>query len=356
MKKIVLFIIISFIGFWAFPDGFLFLEVDGIKVEIDDIVFGKNYANHQTTASISLNRTINLTGDPNDVFSGGITLMLERDYDNLEFEHININMSGGVSIKGHAYDSDTSSHIYTTAAGIASVNLGTDIWTAQSNYDYLHKDYIYYEGDNGNQNETTFMSSEVTYDPVAGIDISLLVDTYKVAYYWDGTDAARHGFVQTWHWENSAYFPTGTPVIGLTYMPFYVSVNRNVTSETYVVTSATSFSGGALDGLPNEIDEKRSMIMTLVFDNDTGDFFIGRTANWDNLTDYTLDLPQFIKSGTLSGGTYTLNFSSYDQENGGWTDNQTISGFTRPASVGGSGQATVNSGGSSYTLHYERVD
>lgn len=359
MKKTLLaflcFMISAVIFAQSSNDGFMFLEVDGIRVHITEIRFGKNYSSSETTASISLNRSVDLTGNPDDVFEGNISLMLENGYDNLEFDFININMSGGVEIMGHAYDQYAGTHIYTTASGIGSVDTGSSLWTAPNDYDYLTKDYIYHEGDGGRQNETTFMTSEVTFDPSAGIDIGLLVDTYKVAYYWDGNNDSRHGFVQTWPFENPTYFPEGTPVIGLTYMPFYVSINRNLQAETYVVAS----NSWALDGLSTGIfDEKNSMVVTLVFDEDTGDFFIGRTANWDSLDDYQLNLPQFVRSGTLSGSSYTFSLSSYDNQNGGWTNNQTITGFERLLNVGDTGSsATVSSSGSSdYTLHYYRVD
>lgn len=349
MRKLLILIFSFAVGLSIYADGFMFLEVDGIKVTITDIIFGKNYANSETTASISLNRTVDLTGNPNDVFEGGISLMLERGYDNLNYDHINIDMSGGVAIKGYAYDEDNTRFIYTKTSGIGI--LAGSTWSEPSDYDYLQKDYLYYAGDNGNQNETTFINSEVSYDPVAGIDIKLLVDTYKVAYYWDGTHAARHGFVETWNLENSSYFPSGTAVIGLTYLPFYVAVNRNVISETYVVASSST----PLAGLPTVVDEKNSMFVTLVFDADAGDFYIGRTANWDSLDDYNLDLPQFIRTGTLSGGSYNFSLSSYKQESGGWTNNQTISGFTRATNVGDPvDTASVNSG--EYTLYYYRVD
>ena len=51
-----------------------------------------NYSNSTTTASICLGRSVNLTADPNDVFTGGVSLHYEFGYDHLEFDHININL------------------------------------------------------------------------------------------------------------------------------------------------------------------------------------------------------------------------------------------------------------------------
>ena len=127
----------------------------------------------------------------------------------------------------------------------------------------------------------------------------------------------------------------------------YLGVNKTLESETYVVASKSSY----LSGLPEVIDEKNTMFVTIVFDADTGDFYTGRTAIWDGLNDYTLALPQFIKSAiTVSSNTYNFNLQSY---NNGWTNDQAINGFQR-VSVGQTGTATIDTS-SDYTLHYYRV-
>jgi len=355
MKKILLLLAFFLTIFrLSAQEGFIYLEVDGIEVTIEDIIFGIDYANSITTGSISLNQTVDLTGNPNDVFTGGITLYLERGYDDaLQFDHININMGSGIAIKAHGY-LGSNTHVYTSSLGVKTTVLASATWVAPSDYGYLPKNYIY-RANEEKQNETTFMGEIVTYNPASGLDIRLLVDTYNVAYYWDGNDATRHGFVDSWHQEDSSLFPTGTKVISVSYIPFYVSVNKNLVSETYVVASGNN--PAALDNLPDIVDEKLSMYLTLVFDANTGSFYTGRTANWDGLNDYTLNLPQFVQDGTLSGGTYTLELASFDESSGGWVNGQTITNFTRLSSPGLSGtQATVDPGaGSNYELHYYRV-
>ena len=203
--------------------GFQMLEVDGLKVTIDEIRFGQDYSNSTTIGSIQVNKTINLTGSLGDVFSESTALRLEFGVSELTYDHINIQLSGGLGIKGHTYLADTNTHVYTSTAGIKKITGAGSVWPGPSDYDYLSKDYIYYAGDNGETLETTHLKAMITQDFSAPLDISLLIDTYQVAYYWDGQDSSRHGFVDTWHQENTSYFPAGTEVIGITYLPLYLS-------------------------------------------------------------------------------------------------------------------------------------
>jgi len=188
------------------------------------------------------------------------------------------------------------------------------------------------------------------------IDLSLLVDTYMVAYYWDGTEADRHGFVSTVPMESPGTFPTGTPVINITYLPFYVTVNQNVVSETYVITDETNFLAGKLGTAGTEltdIDEKTVMFMTLTFDEDDGSFYIGRTANWDGLNmGGSFYLSQFVKTAAYDAGLdeYTLNFSEWDEQSG-WSSAEQVLGFSRSASVWDMGTATLKmASGSTQTM------
>ena len=346
MKRLVVLALMLVVGVTSVlsqDPGYQLLDVDGIRIQIEEIRFDRDYANSTTSGSIEVGQEVELTGDLNDVFSGGVSLRLEFGEANLSYDHIKIWITSEVDIKGHTYLPVAGTHIYTTASGISSYTGGA--WAAPADYDYLPKDYLYYEGEEASENETTFLSEVVAYDPTAGLDISLLVDTYQVAYYWDGEESSRHGFVKSWNQENGTYFPTGTPVIGISYLPLYVSVNQSLTAETYIVAQ------DAAELSPSTFfDQKNSMTMTLVFDAGTDDFFIGRTANWDYL-DMSLRLPQFV-TGATGTSTYDLTLQSYQD---GWTNDSTITGFTR-LSVGATGSATfTDSGGTDTTMHYKRV-
>ncbi len=351
MKKIL--ITIVFLMLLAFPvfsqSGFQMLEVDGIKVTIDEIRFMQGYADSKTMGSISVNKTVNLTGSLADVFNEATTLYLEFGVSELTFDTINIQLSGGVGIKGHTYLADSNTQVYTTSAGIKKILNSGSTWTAPSDYGYLQNDYIYYPGDGGERQETTFLRQETTFASDAALDMALLVDTYQVAYYWDGQDSTRHGFVDSWHQENTSYFPTGTPVIGITYLPLYLSVNQTLESETYVVAESASY----LDPAAGDFyDVKYTMNMTLIF-SDGGAFFIGRTANWDGLY-ATFRLPQFVMSAVSSGTDYDLTLSNYE-DGMGWTDNSTVSGFTRQSVDGIDTFQFVDKYNVTHSLYAKRV-
>ena len=283
-------------------------------------------------------------------FSESTAVRLEFGVDELSFDTINIQLTGGVGIKGHTYLADQGKHVYTSTVGIKEVSAGAT-WAAPSDYGYLANEYIYYAGDYGESIETTFLQAQTTFASDSPLDISLLVDTYQVAYYWDGQDTTRYSFVDTWHKEDSIYFPAGTPVIGITYLPLYVSVNQNLVSETYVVGANES------DMTPvtgNFYDEQTTMNMTLIFD-DSNNFFIGRTANWDLPSTAGFRLPQFVRTAVVTGTDYSLTLNSYDDRSGGWINTSTVAGFSRLA-VGGVGTLEfTDSTGYTQPLYYKRV-
>ncbi len=327
--------------------GFQMLEVDGIRVHIDEIRFAQGYGDSATIGSISVDQDVDLTGDLSDVFSDSATIRLEFGVSELMFDTINIWLSGGVGIKGHTFFSGDNVHIYTSASGIKSLSGAT--WSEPSDYGYLSISYLYYPGDDGEQSETTFLQEMTTFTGETPLDISLLVDTFQVAYYWDGQDSTRNGFVDSWHQENSSYFPAGTPVIGISYLPLYLAVNQDLTSETYIVAEDVSYLTAESADFYNE---KNTMTMTLVFD-DGGSFFIGRTANWDGL--YTsFKLPQFVTGAAVSGSSYRLDLQNYE-DGSGWIEDSTISGFSR-LDVDAIGTFTfIDSTGTDYSLYSKRV-
>ena len=342
---------------------FEFLEVDGLTVHIDEIIFRQGYGDgSETVADIQLDQSINLTDDLSDVFSEGFDLRLNFGFSELEFDTIMIWMSGGVGIKGHAYLESSGRHVYTSNSGIQLTGVTGSTWSPPADYGYYQTDYMYYPDETGEgQNETTHLSEMRAYAIDLPIDLSLLVDTYMVAYYWDGTDADRHGFVSTVPMESPGTFPTGTPVINITYLPFYVTVNQNVVSETYVITDETNFLAGKLGTAGTEltdIDEKTVMFMTLTFDEDDGSFYIGRTANWDGLNmGGSFYLSQFVKTASYDAGLdeYTLNFSEWDEQSG-WNSAEQVLGFSRSSAVWDMGTATLEmANGSTQTMHFKRV-
>ncbi|MBI9109419.1 MAG: hypothetical protein JEZ04_21925 [Spirochaetales bacterium] len=351
MKKILFIIAILIIT--ALPmfaqAGFQMLEVDGLQVTIDEIRFTQGYSDSTTVGSIAVNKTINLTGSLSDVFTAETSLNLEFGVSELEFDTINIQMSGGVGIKGHTYLADVTTHVYTSTSGIKKITGAGATWSAPSDYGYLAKTYIYHPGDDGETLETTFLQAMTSYEAGTPLDMSLLVDTYQVAYYWDGQDSSRHGFVDSWNQENPSYFPTGTEVIGISYLPLYMSVNQDLQSETYVVAVSSSDLTPVVGDFYNE---KRTMNMTLVF-NDSGTFFIGRTANWDGL-EVSLSLPQFVRSALITGTSYSLNLNSYE-DGSGWGSTSTLSDFTRQSVGGTDSFILTKSDGSTQTLYGVRV-
>ena len=311
MKKltIILLIVTLFIFSESLFGIYKMLEVDGIKVNIQGIQFSQGYDNPTRIARFDLNQTVDLTGDLSDVVSADVTIQFEEGVETLEFNTMTIEMINGVDIKAHGYDSDSGEHIYTSSTGIQTINLGTSTWTEQSDYDYLHLDYFYYpesDSEEGRASETTFLNEMRTIADSETLEVSLLVDTYQVAYYWDGTHADRHNFVETVPLSSPSTFPTGTPVLSITYLPFYVVVNQDVVSETYTVSDNAS----KLPDANGDFDVKEVMYVTLTFDNTSGDFYIGRTANWDGLS-ISFSLNQFVNSATYNS-TYRTRRASRD--------------------------------------------
>jgi hypothetical protein len=345
-RKLVLFILLVIVTI-SISAQYQLLDVDGIEVTIDEIRFSRGYEDSDTVASISVGQTVNLTGQLSDVFSAAAAIKLEFGEDSLSFDTISIQLVDGVGIKGHTYIDGSDTHVYTSAAGIKKLVGQGAAWLTPADYDYSRNQHIYYEGDEGETIETTFLGSVVTFTSSDTIDIELLVDTFQVAYYWDGQENTRHGFVRSWNQENTAYFPTGTEVIGISYLPLYLSVNKQLTAETYVVAESTADLTPASGGYYNQ---KRTMTATLVFDQ-SGAFFIGRTANWDGL-DVSWRLPQFVTDATAAGTDYDLILESYEN---GWLSTSEITGFTR-LTVGASDTATyVDDSGSTMTIEYKRV-
>ncbi len=358
MKRLLAVFALLWAAFSAIADGYMYLDVDGIQVHFTEIRFFDQYGGRgDALAYVALNQTVNLTGELGDVFSGSVQLNVQDGLSSLDFSIINIEISGGVSIKGHAYDSDSGLHVYTTTSGIQSIDLGSETWSAQdaTGYDYLSNAYVYSPADGGEVQETTFMPATVSYPVDGSFDISLMVETYKCAYYWDGDDSTRHDFVWSWHEQNSTYFPTGTPAVGITYLPLYVSVNGSLSAETYVM----ALSQPELSGLPDSPNETRTASFTLVFDQ--GDqFFIGRSIHAEPRGGndvYQLWVPQFISNGTESAGLYSFDFKDYS-DNGGWSLGARMTGFSR-LSVGEQSSATLENydpyNGGTATVYYQRV-
>ena len=353
MKKFLFILtVLGVIGLPVFGQtGFQMLEVDGLQVNIDEVRFVQGYSNSTTIGSIEIGQTVNLTENLSDVFNESTSVRLEFGVDELAFDVINIQLSGGVGIKGHTYFPASDTHVYTSTAGIKKLTGAGSTWSAPADYGYHTSSFFYHPGDAGETQETTFLQTMTTYTSAAPLEVSLLVDTYQVAYYWDGEESSRHGFVKTMPYENPSYFPTGTEVIGITYLPLYVAVNQNLSSETYVVAESTA---DLTPVFSNFYNEKRTMNMTLIFDDDDGSFFIGRTANWDGL-EISWKLSQFVRSAVSSGTNYNLSLSSYS-DGSGWSDTETINGFTRLQVGDAAGTASyTDSDGASRTLNYVRV-
>lgn len=373
-KKSVLIIMFLLPLYLLMAQGYQYLEVDGIQVHLTEIRFFDQYGEGGgAKAYVEINQTVNLTGNINDIFSSNILLKVREDVvSELQFGIINIEISGGVSIKGHCYDNDSGKHIYTTASGIGETAADNNpTWSEPADYDYLHNDYVYWPGDGGESQETTFMPSGTTYPLDGTLDISLNVETLNIAYYWDGDDYTRADFVRSVNQEDPSLFPAGTPVIGITYLPLYVTVNQDLISETYIFALKNStlstaveyenyFNGSDFLPLNNNgfIDGLSTISVTFTFDSVSDEFFIGRATHntpWGGWQFYSLFVPQFVSSATSTSGLYSFTLLDYSN---GWTNQSTLSGFTRTA-LGGTGEASYSGvdGDENYTATflYERV-
>lgn len=374
MKKLLILFVLSLFSMLLSAQGYQYLVVDGIQVHFTEVRFFDQYGEGGgAKAYIVINQTVDLTGNPEDIFSGDILLQVREDVGSeLTFGIINIEITGGVSIMGHCYDIYTGKHIYTTAAGIDETAADfNSTWTAPSDYGYMHNDYLYYPGDGGESQETTFMPSSVSYALDGTLNISLNVETLNSAYYWDGNENTRNDFVKSVNQENPALFPAGTPVIGITYLPLYVTVNKTLVAETYVfalkdstLSSASQYGDyfTGTDYLPSVlgyIDGLSTATVTFTFDSVSDAFFIGRATHnspWGGWQFYSLFIPQFVSDTVESGGVYSFTMKDY---NNGWTNLSTLSGFTR-LNVGDPYQEatfTGTDGSEAYsaTFYYERV-
>ena len=357
MKKI-LFLIMMFTTSLLMAGGYQYMDVDSLRVHFTEIRFFKDYGGGgDALAYIPVDKTVDLTGDINDVFSGDVTINFQEGMENLSFGIINIELTSEISIKAHTYDADTQRHIYTTANSIGYLSDSTGVWEEPADYGYLSKDYLYYPGEGADTQETTFMPTAVSYPVDGELNVSLQVETYKCAYYWDGDDYTRHDFVRSWNFEDPSYFPTGTPVIGITYLPLYVIVNETVEAETYVIALEDS---SLSDLTALNVDATASF--SLVFDSND-EFFIGRTIHAEpvSYSAYILWLPQFISDGVYDSAGQNYSFAFYDYGDGeGWTKGAALSGFTRMTAVGGaSATATLTNddpdNGGTTTVYYKRV-
>ena len=367
----LLFLPLSFL----YTQGYQYLEVDGIQVHFTEVRFFDQYGGHgDALAYIAINQTVDLTGDPADIFSSAIDLQVRDDIIGaLTFGIINIEITGGVSIKGHCYDAVAGKHIYTTATGIGELVTAESTWSAPADYDYLHNNYLYYPGDGGEAQETTFMPSATSYPLDSPLQVSLNVETLNSAYYWDGNDGTRNDFVKSVNQQNSSIFPAGTPVIGITYLPLYVTVNRSLTAETYVFALKDSTLSSAADyttyftgtdylpSIAGYIDGLSTTTVTFTFDSGNGDFFIGRSTHntpWGGWQFYSLFIPQFVSAASDSAGVYSFTFRDYSDSNG-WINTATLSGFSR-MNVGDPYQEATYSGSDgsenyTATFYCERV-
>jgi hypothetical protein len=364
MKKIISILFFIIAVFTLNSQGYEYLIVDGIQVHFTEIRFFDSYGGGGSAlASIAVNQTVNLTGDIDAAFSGSVTLNVREDQTALEFGIINIEITGGVGIKGHCYDDINARHVYTKVDGIGYLDAVTDEWSEPGDYDYLQKDYIYYPGDSGETQETTFLPSSTSYALDDTITVSLLVETLNSAYYWDGdisnwdgNHSTRTEFVRSWNLEDPSYFPTGTPVIGITYLPLYVGINETLDSETYVFAIST-------DDLPvnhGYIDGLKTSTVTLVFDQDDS-FYIGRTTHGEpwggGALYYPLFIPQFVSDAQAeaTGSDLTLSFENYS-DGQGWSAAESLSGFSRLA-VDETGEASYTDDGEHGTtlFYYQRV-
>ena len=336
-----------------------FLTIEGVKVSIDSIELVRADTS-ATTATLPIGAEVDLATDLSGVFSEAIEIQLEPGVTNPRFDIIRVNLQEeSVAIKGYTYIAGDTEYKYTTALGIGTLSGST--WAAPADYDYLPTGFLYFPDPvaGSSTDETTYLqtSQELDLSSATSPTLSLLVDVYQNAYYWDGDDAGRLGFVSTVPLDPRfpGAFPAGTPVIGLSYLPLYVAIDKTVTQETYAVTDATFGSFNADDVY--ELDEV--MYMTLTFDSVSGEFYQGRISNFDEprMAFGWMSVSQFVLTsapGTVAG---TINLGTGNATDGAdlFGDFREIAGFERQ-DVGGTGTATLRaSGETDVDLQYKRV-
>jgi len=358
---IFLFVFIFSIATQTLSAEYGFMEIDGIRITIESIEMGTGgIDDFQSVASLYMETTVDLSSDDvNAAFDQELELFFTNEASSSQIiETIRIWLMDGVEIQAHIYIEAEDHFIYTTSSGLSTLDGST--WVEPVDYGFLAKDYIYFPADNGRTDEITFLVESIDLLALDSVDFSLLADIYKTVYYWDGTDADRLGFVKTVHENNPEVFPAGTPVVGLSYLPLYATINQDVIAETYVITNDNGDSSNnpilspAVDGA---FEADKVMFLTLTFDENTGEFYSGRSSNWDDfLSSYSWRFPQLVRRGVINGNELDLVLTNDFSFMPDQSEFDTISSFTR-LNIGEESEATFGdqSESQSHDFDYKRV-
>ncbi len=363
MKRCSIFAVLCILGA-ALSADYVFMNIDGIRLTIEGIELGNGgIDDFVNVASISVNSTIDLVSDDlSNAFNQDLEVtFFDEEAVTQDISTIQIFTAGGSAVKAYAYIESQGHFVYTSQSGIETrVSADGSDWAEPTDYDYLAYDYVYFPRDGGRAVETTFLPESINILELESIELSLLVDTYKTVYYWDGSEASRLGFVATEHLNDPTAFPGGTAVVGLTYLPLYVAINRDLEVETYVVAQDNSSNdpNTALSGaVADEFSPDEVMFMTLTFDRGSGEFYVGRTSNWDDFNgSYGWRFSQLVRRGEINGSDYDLALTNDFSAMPDSSAFDSISGFTR-INVGDESEAVFGdqSESQSYPFDYVRV-
>jgi len=348
MKKNILFFSLIFILIQPSFSLVKFMNVEGLRVRISSIDLSRS-STGDNIATITVNQDVDLNADLSEIFKEELEITLNEQVSSPRFDTITVILEGGVGIKAYT-QLDSQNFIYTSSSGPKTLSASS--WTEPEDYDFLQNDYLYFPDGNPYPQETTYLVEPVLLNLDSPLTLSLMVDLYNVAYYWDGDDQGRQGFVDTVHQGDPDAFPAGTEVISVTYLPLYIALNKTLEKETYVLANDSS---AFTEDDNYELDEV--MFMTLTFDADTGEFYQGRTANWD-VPDFGWKPSQFILTALIDDedGSYGFFMANASDGEDPWVDEEGISGFSRlePGESGTAGHNDDQIGG--HTIHIKRVD
>lgn len=199
------------------------------------------------------------------------------------------------------------------------------------NYDYYAYNYLYVttskSADDGISHSgfSGEIPGGVQINEGQTADIQIVIDTYRIATFWDGQEGRPN--VSPFTWSNNygrstdEFFPAGVPNFGVTYIPFFMAINDagipkgEVYALSNVQDSIQNFD-------PNTYDLQGIQYLTMLYDS-SGKYLESRVINFGQ------PLNQFIGDFTKKeDGSYEFSNGEHKRDGGNFKDRR-VKNFNR---------------------------
>ncbi len=318
---------------------FAYAKVDGIKLNLRTIDVVQSGGSPRSLVDFGTGKEVIIApGSVNNVPITQSATINSGSYDSIRIRYDN-------AYKIKAYCRTNTKLVYTTAAGIQTMAVGSAGATVPASYDYYA--YPFAEittaksATGGNGDAQTQTDGTYTITKGSSVDMAVLFDPSYLVTCFDGTTplSGSGNKLNPFGWTNnngvaiSAFFPDSAPNFGMGYVPIFIWVSQTAgealpTAETY----ASSTNAGNVTGT---INYKNVNITSFAFRADGSVLAARARISGGGGGEFN----QFFSDYTKTANTYSM-------KNGEWqckTANYTGCGFVKDRAVTGFTRTTTSS-------------